>query len=111
MIKHILLCQLADSLTAEERRGIQTDVKNGLERLPGRIPGLVSVNVSIDPLDTSNADIYLEATMTDVSALRVYQDHPEHVKVKEILAPAMSNRIVMDYEVSDWNAENIFRDR
>ena len=112
MIKHVILWQLSDALSEEDKRGVQMAVKKGLERLPGLIPGLVDVKVSIDPLETSNADIYLDATLTDRSAIDVYQKHPEHLKVSEILSPDVSKpRICMDYEVSDWNAENIFRDK
>ena len=85
-------------------------VKKGLERLPGIIPGLIDAKVSIDPLETSNADIYLDATLTDRAALEVYQNHPEHVKVKEILNDEVREiRLCLDFEVSDWNAENLFR--
>ena len=109
MVKHVLLWKLRDDLSAEEKRDVQEAVKKGLERLPGIIPGLVEAKVAIDPLGTSNADIYLDSTCTDQAALAVYQDHPEHVKIKEIIGPAAEIRLCMDYEVSDWNAENLFR--
>ncbi len=112
MVKHVLLWQLSDALSDEDRRGIQTAVKKGLEALPGKVPGLVDVKVSIDPLDTSNAEIYMDATLTDISALAVYQEHPDHLKVKDILtADVVKTRLCMDYEISDWNAENIFREK
>ena len=112
MVKHVLLWQLSDALSDEEKLGIKTAVKEGLEKLPGKVPGLVDVKVSIDPLETSNADIYLDATLTDVSAIDIYQQNPDHLKVKDILTEAVvKTRLCMDYEVSDWNAENIFRDK
>ncbi len=112
MVKHVLLWQLSDALSGEDRRGIQTAVKKGLEALPGKVPGLVDVKVSIDPLETSNADIYLDATLTDISAVAVYQQHPEHLKVKDILTEdVVKTRLCMDYEISDWNAENLFREK
>ena len=112
MVKHVLLWQLADTLSEEDRRGIQMAVKKGVERLPGIVPGLIDAKVEIDPLGTSNADIYLDSTLTDEAALGIYQNHPEHVKVKDILTPdVVKMRVCMDYEISDRNAENRFRDR
>ena len=109
MVKHVLLWQLQDELSEEDRLGTKKFVKTSLEKLPGVIPGLVDMKVVIDPLPTSNTDIYMEATVTDKAALQVYQVHPEHEKVKEELLKVCKMRLCMDYEVSDWNAENLFR--
>ena len=111
MIKHVLLWQFKDELSAEEKKDIRESAKYQLTKLVGVVPGLVDMKVEIEPLETSNADVYMEATCVDQSALKVYAVHPEHVKVKDMMVENAKVRLCMDYEVSDWNAENMFRDK
>ena len=42
MVKHIILWKLKDSLTGEEREQVKAGIREGLEGLNGKIPGLVS---------------------------------------------------------------------
>lgn len=111
MVKHVLLWQLKKELTDAEKKDVKDSVKYQLEKLVGVVPGLVEMKVEIDALPTSNADIFMEATCVDESALKVYAVHPEHVKVKDLLVENANVRLCMDYMESDWNAENRFRDR
>ena len=37
MVKHIILWQLREDLTAEEKESVKKDIKQGLEGLAGRI--------------------------------------------------------------------------
>ena len=43
MVKHVILWQLKDSFTEEEKTEIKADIKAGLEGLAGQIPGLLSI--------------------------------------------------------------------
>ena len=100
MIKHVILWQLKDELTEEEKTQVKKQVKLGLEGLKGVVPGLTDVTVYIDPLESSNADILLDSTVEDLNALKAYAVHPEHVKVKDnIIVPNVKSRVCMDYEV------------
>ena len=40
MVKHVILWQLKDELTAEEKATIKKEMKESLEALVGKIPGL-----------------------------------------------------------------------
>ena len=40
MVKHIILWQLKDELSAAEKAEIKANIKTGLEGLAGQIPGL-----------------------------------------------------------------------
>ena len=100
MIKHVILWQLKDELTEEEKTQVKKQVKLGLEGLKGVVPGLTDVTVYINPLESSNADILLDSTVEDLNALKAYAVHPEHVKVKDnIIVPNVKSRVCMDYEV------------
>ena len=40
MVKHVILWQLKDELSAEEKRVIKAEMKESLEGLVGKVPGL-----------------------------------------------------------------------
>ena len=45
MVKHVILWQLKDEFSAEEKESIKAGIKNGLEGLQGKIEGLVEIKV------------------------------------------------------------------
>ena len=102
MVKHIILWRLREDLTAEEKENVKKDIKAGLEGLAGRIPGLLDIRVNVDGrLETSNADVMLDSTFTDESALQAYAVHPEHVAVADSkVRPYTCLRTCLDYETN-----------
>ena len=95
MVKHIILWQLKDELSAAEKAD-----KTGLEGLAGQIPGLVEVHVNINGLPSSNADLMLDTTFTDAAALKGYSTHPAHVAVADgKVRPYTKTRVCLDFEV------------
>ena len=100
MVKHIILWQLKDSLTEEEKRQVKLEIKEGLEGLAGQIPGLLEIKVNIDGLSSSNADLMLDSSFTDEAALKGYAVHPKHVAVADgKVRPYTANRVCLDYEI------------
>ena len=101
MVKHIILCQLREDLTAEEKESVKQGIKAGLEGLAGRIPGMVDITVNVDGrLDSSNADVMLDSTFIDEAALKAYAVHPEHVAVADgKVRPYTCLRTCLDYEI------------
>jgi len=99
MVKHVILWQLKDELTAEEKLEVKKGIKDGLEGLAGKIPGLVDIKVNIDGLASSNADLMLDSTFVDEAALKGYAVHPEHVAVADgKVRPYTKSRVCLDYE-------------
>lgn len=99
MVKHIILWKIMDGKTEEEKQVIKEGVKSGLEGLKGKIPGLLDIQVQIDALASSNADIMLDSAFEDEEALKAYAIHPEHVKVADNnVRPFMEVRMCIDYE-------------
>ena len=43
MVKHVILWQLKDELSATEKAAVKAGIKEGLEGLAGQIPGLVDI--------------------------------------------------------------------
>lgn len=100
MVKHVILWQLKDEFSVEEKDNIKAGIKNGLEGLAGKIPGLADIHVQTEGLASSNADVMLDSTFEDEAALKAYAVHPEHVKVAdENVRPFTKSRSCMDYVV------------
>ncbi len=100
MVKHVILWQLKEEYTGDEKRRIAEDIKQGLEGLAGQIEGLISIKVNIDPMPTSNADVMLDSSFADFDALKGYAVHPLHVAVADgTVRPFTAARVCMDYEV------------
>ena len=101
MVKHVILWQLKDELSAEEKAAVKAGIKEGLEGLAGKIPGLLDVRVYTDALPSSaNADLMLDTTFTDATALKGYSTHPAHVAVADgKVRPYTKARFCLDYEV------------
>ena len=100
MVKHVILWQLKDELTAEEKKEVKKGIKEGLEGLAGEIPGLLEITVQIEGLASSNADVMLDSSFTDEDALKAYAVHPAHVAVADgKVRPYTKSRACLDYEV------------
>lgn len=100
MVKHIILWQLKDELTAEEKTEVKKGIKEGLEGLAGKIPGLTEIKVQIEGLTSSNAEVMLDSTFVDEAALKTYATHPEHVAVADgKVRPYTKTRMCLDFEV------------
>lgn len=98
MVKHIILWQLKDDLSETEKIKVRTGIKEGLESLNGKIPGLLDISVKIDGLSSSNADVMLDSSFADEEALTAYASHPEHVAVADSkVRPFTKTRVCMDY--------------
>lgn len=100
MVRHVILWKLNEELSAERRTEVKKEIKEGLEGLAGKIPGLVGIHVHTDGrLDSSNCDIMLDAVMENPEALKVYAGHPEHLAVANgKVKPYTVQRVCLDYE-------------
>ena len=99
MVKHIILWQLKDELSAGEKEEIKARIKAGLEGLKGQIPGLLDIKVQTERLASSNADLMLDSSFEDEASLKGYAVHPAHVAVADgIVRPNAKIRVCMDYE-------------
>lgn len=100
MIKHVILWNLKDEFDDSKKNEIKKGIKEGLESLSGKIPGLIEIKVIIDGLDSCTADLMLDSTFESAEALKGYSVHPEHVAVAdEKVRPYTKTRACMDYEV------------
>ena len=102
MVKHIILWTLKDQYTAEEKEQIRKGIKENLEGLVGKVPGLLDVKVRIDYLPSSTVDVMLDSTLESEDALKAYRVHPEHVAVANtFVRPYTATRACIDYEIPE----------
>jgi len=100
MVKHVILWNLKEEYTGAELEEIKSGIKEGLEGLAGKIPGLVDIKVNKTPLASSNCDIMLDSTFETEEALKGYSVHPAHVEVANSkVRPYTAKRTCMDYEI------------
>ena len=99
MVKHIIIWDFKDELTAGQKKEAAARMKEGLEALNGVIEGLINLHVVTEFLGSSNGDIMLDSVFEDEKALAYYADHPEHVKVKEYVHTVVKSRKCCDYVI------------
>ena len=97
MVKHMLIWKL--KLPGEELEAQKKLVKENLEGLVGKVPGLLEMHIQIDNLETSNGDMMMDSTFESFEALKGYSKHPDHVHVAETyIRPYIETRLCIDYE-------------
>lgn len=100
MVKHIILWTLKE-MPEEEKNAVKKDIKEGLEALKDKIPGVVDIKVITEGrIASSNADLMLDSTFESPEALKGYSVHPEHVAVANgKVRPFTASRSCLDFEI------------
>ncbi len=100
MIKHIIIWQLSDELSSENKLEIAANAKRELEDLKGKIEGLLEIKVITDKLPSSNSDMMLNTSFTSKEALSAYSVNPAHTAVADkYVRPYIKQRCCIDYEI------------
>ena len=88
-------------MSDSEKESVKKGIKEGLEVLKGKIPGLIDIKVNTEGrLASSTADLMLDSTFESTEALKGYSKHPEHVAVADSkVRPYTASRSCLDYEV------------
>lgn len=97
MIKHIVMWRLDE--TAGDKTANALKVKQLLEGLNGRIPGLLKLEVGIDfSQESDSSDVVLYSEFESRQALDAYQAHPAHAEVAPFVKSVRAERRLVDYE-------------
>lgn len=100
MVKHIVFWKLVDELDGRNKSEIAMDIKNALEEMSKHVPTVKHFEVGIGiAKEDMTSDIALYSEFEDWEGLKIYQDHPEHVKFKEFVKSRRTERRVVDYEI------------
>ena len=100
MVKHVIIWTLKEEYNEQEKADIKRGIKEGLESLKDKVPGIIEIKVYTEGLASSNTDLMLDSTFTDEEALKGYAVHPEHVAVANgKVRPFTKLRSCFDFEV------------
>jgi quinol monooxygenase YgiN len=96
MIKHIVMWRLKEGL---DKAASARAIKEALEGLNGKIPGLLRLEVGINFVaDGEASDVALYSEFESRAALEAYQTHPAHNAAAAVVKAARAERRVVDYE-------------
>lgn len=97
MIRHIVMWRLKDT---PNKAANAVRIKQLLEGLRDRIPGLLKIEVGIDiSAAETSSDVVLLSEFADPGALETYQRHPLHVQMKPEIANMTAERRVVDHQI------------
>lgn len=99
MVKHIVLWNFKEELSASERSAAAKRIKEELEAIKPLMEGIDELQVICNEMDSSNRDIALISTFSSKDALAQYQIHPAHVQAGSFIKSVTENRTCMDYEL------------
>lgn len=100
MIKHIVLWKLKENANGHDRATNARLIKNKLEALNGRIPGMLKLEVGLDFSRADGSwDVALYSEFVSSQELADYQKHPQHEAVKNFVLSVREDRALADYEV------------
>ncbi|QDQ02482.1 Dabb family protein [Lysinibacillus fusiformis] len=101
MIRHIVMWNHKEDFTDEEKAIHAQRIKNELESLTQIIDGILSLNVMINPLASSNREIILNSLFESEDHLQKYQIHPEHERVRQFVVSVVKDRVCIDFQVEE----------
>ena len=99
MVRHIVCWNFVDTLSKEEKKEAGLKMKEILKSLKDVIPGVISLDVVINEMETSNRDIMLIADYESEEALKGYIVHPAHVEAGKYVRSVTCDRAGFDYEL------------
>ena len=100
MIKHIVMWRLKEIAHGNDLLTNATLIKEKLEALQGRVPGMTLLEVGLDfSRSESSGDVVLCSEFIDRKALDAYQISPEHLALGPFIGGAALERRMVDYEV------------
>jgi hypothetical protein len=100
MIKHIVMWKFKDSAEGRSKEENLEIFRDMIANLGNHIEQIKHAETGIDFNRSAAAfDVVLYSEFASREDLGIYQDHPEHVKVKEFLGKVSLDRAVVDYEM------------
>lgn len=97
MVHHIVLWNLKEELSGKEKEEAAKTIKEKLEAVKNEVEGVISLEVVINELSSSNKDIGLISAFDSVEALNNYQTHPAHVAAASYVKSVTCGRACLDY--------------
>ena len=97
MVTHIVMWNLKDEAEGGSREQNAAIMKERLEALVGKIPGLLSLKVNRGVMPGGYA-LCLLGQYESLDALKGYRDHPLHKEVQQFVHKVIAERVSCDFE-------------
>ncbi|SRR5574344_1074269 len=97
MVKHIVLFQLKETLSAEEKQKVGMAFKQAIEALPSSICTIRRIFVGLNMNSAEKWDICLDSEFDSLEDVKAYSVHPDHVAAAAILKDVKKDRACTDY--------------
>ena len=97
MVTHIVMWNLKDEAEGGSREQNAAIMKERLEALVGKIPGLLSLKVNRGVMP-GGYDLCLLGQYESLDALKGYRDHPIHKEVQQFVHKVIAERVSCDFE-------------
>ncbi|MBT4870323.1 MAG: Dabb family protein [Candidatus Diapherotrites archaeon] len=99
MFRHTIMWKIIKDEENRSKEEVTIKMKELLEGLNGKIPGLIKMEVGINTLDAENVfDVILIGDFEDKEAYIAYSQHPEHAKIIPFFKTLTLERSIVDYE-------------
>lgn len=99
MVKHIVMWKMRESAEGKSKKNIQ-DMISRLEELKDEIGEIQFLQVGINYNESGDAyDVVLHTEFENREGLKIYQDHPSHIKARDFIRKVRLDRKVVDYEL------------
>jgi hypothetical protein len=100
MIKHIVLWRVKGREDDKSREVTCRAIREKIEGLRGRIPGMLHIEAGIDFNRSDTAmDVVLYSEFESRAALDGYQEHPAHREMADFISERRAERRTADYEI------------
>ncbi len=100
MVKHIVFWRLKKELSAAEHAQAFARIKAGFEALPGKIPGLLKIEIGLDyGQGTDASDLVLYSEFDSRASVAGYEAHPAHAALVPLVREVRTEKRVVDYEL------------
>ena len=96
MVTHIVMWNLKDEAEGGSKEQNAAVIKERLEALVGRIPGLLSLKVNRGIMP-GGYDLCLLGQYESLEALKGYRDHPLHKEVQQFVHKVITDRVSCDF--------------
>ena len=98
MVKHIVMWKLKEEACDHTKAENAKKIKELLEALPDYIPEILELQVGVNE-NGGEFDAVLVTSFPSYDALKTYDAHPEHQKVRKFIGQVSSERAAVDFTI------------
>ena len=100
MFRHTIMWKIINDVENRDKKEVTSKMKELLEGLNGKIPGLIKMEVGINTLGAENVfDVILIGDFENKDAYAAYSQHEEHAKIVPFFKALTLERRIVDYEL------------